>query len=381
MNKLILITIILIALLFGVLQFTSKQNVVHKETRTRYYYAPGIVTKLSHVNSTLRMSQKDLDGLDAYMFALVKSKKLPPTEASRFYAYVLTAQKEAADLSYFVKGEYMGSLQPVTYEMICVLYPDYCQKVSNDPVKDAYSLELSRLVTEQYKLRIVHDSQSTHAPEVLEGDEYWKGKPVTPDAGSWMLWNIKDTSAYIAPTPPVHGSEEDAKEIENVKNAVLNITPEQKKAVMYWAGGAGTETPAGIWLGIMNTYIKTKPALTFDQVLAIRSGLSTTMADAFIVCWHNKFIYWTMRPNMRDTSIVTVIKTPPFPSYVSGHSTVSAAAATMLSHYFPENKTKWMQMAEEAKNSRLWSGIHFPSDNDAGFSLGTKLATDTTSLL
>ncbi len=88
-----------------------------------------------------------------------------------------------------------------------------------------------------------------------------------------------------------------------------------------------------------------------------------------------------MRPNMRDTSIVTVIKTPPFPSYVSGHSTVSAAAATMLSHYFPENKTKWMQMAEEAKNSRLWSGIHFPSDNDAGFSLGTKLATDTTSLL
>jgi membrane-associated phospholipid phosphatase len=58
--------------------------------------------------------------------------------------------------------------------------------------------------------------------------------------------------------------------------------------------------------------------------------------------------------------------TPPFPSYTSGHSTISAAAATVLGDLFPADAAAVAERAAEAKNSRLWAGIHFPIDNDMG---------------
>jgi hypothetical protein len=61
-----------------------------------------------------------------------------------------------------------------------------------------------------------------------------------------------------------------------------------------------------------------------------------------------------------------LIPTPPFPSYTSGHSTISAAAATVLGSFFPNDAADLAALAEEAKNSRLWAGIHFSLDNEMG---------------
>jgi hypothetical protein len=108
--------------------------------------------------------------------------------------------------------------------------------------------------------------------------------------------------------------------------------------------------------------------------LTVRSTLAMTMADAFIACWDTKYTYWTKRPFMRDPAIRSSIATPKFPSYTSGHATVSAAAATVLGYYFPDQASRWMAMAQEAKDSRLWSGIHFPVDNDRGFEMGKAIA-------
>jgi len=108
--------------------------------------------------------------------------------------------------------------------------------------------------------------------------------------------------------------------------------------------------------------------------LTVRSTLAMTMADAFIACWDTKYTYWTKRPFMRDPAIQSSIAAPTFPSYTSGHATVSAAAATVLGHYFPDQASRWMAMAQEAKDSRLWSGIHFPVDNDRGFGMGQAIA-------
>jgi membrane-associated phospholipid phosphatase len=90
------------------------------------------------------------------------------------------------------------------------------------------------------------------------------------------------------------------------------------------------------------------------------------MADGFVCCWDAKFTYWAARPITADPALDVLIATPPFPSYTSGHSTISAAAATVLSHSFPFDAGELFAMAEEAKNSRLWAGIHFPLDNDMG---------------
>ena len=61
--------------------------------------------------------------------------------------------------------------------------------------------------------------------------------------------------------------------------------------------------------------------------------------------------------------------TPPFPSYVSGHSSTSGAASTVLVAFFPADATRLRAMAEEAAVSRLYGGIHYRSDNEAGLTL------------
>jgi membrane-associated phospholipid phosphatase len=68
------------------------------------------------------------------------------------------------------------------------------------------------------------------------------------------------------------------------------------------------------------------------------------------------------------------VETPKHPSFPSGHSTVAASAATVLSYYFPSDSRKWQKLANEAGQSRIWGGLHFPYDHYAGTELGKKVA-------
>ena len=76
-----------------------------------------------------------------------------------------------------------------------------------------------------------------------------------------------------------------------------------------------------------------------------------------------------------DPTWSSYIVTPPFPSYVSGHSTTSGAASTVLAAFFPQRAGELRAMAEEAAVSRMYGGIHFRSDNDAGLELGRRVGT------
>jgi hypothetical protein len=64
---------------------------------------------------------------------------------------------------------------------------------------------------------------------------------------------------------------------------------------------------------------------------------------------------------------------PNFPAYTSGHSTFSWAAATILAHIFPADAANLSKQAEEASISRVYGGIHFPMDCDAGKFSGQKI--------
>jgi membrane-associated phospholipid phosphatase len=79
-------------------------------------------------------------------------------------------------------------------------------------------------------------------------------------------------------------------------------------------------------------------------------------------CWDTKFRYYHPRPSQIDPSIRTTIGLPNFPSYPSGHSTFSAAAAVVLSSLFPQGASAFDTMADEAGISRLYGGIHYRSD-------------------
>jgi membrane-associated phospholipid phosphatase len=100
---------------------------------------------------------------------------------------------------------------------------------------------------------------------------------------------------------------------------------------------------------------------------------SVAMNDAMIACWDAKFHYWLERPITADTTLRTAFSTPPFPSYPSGHSTQSAAAAEVFAYLFPDMAPYYHAKAAEASRSRVLAGIHYRFDIEAGESLGAKV--------
>jgi membrane-associated phospholipid phosphatase len=66
----------------------------------------------------------------------------------------------------------------------------------------------------------------------------------------------------------------------------------------------------------------------------------------------------------------TVFPTPPFPSYPSGHSTISSAAAEVFAELFPDAAAAYRAKANEASLSRVYAAVHYRFDVEAGDTLG-----------
>jgi len=94
--------------------------------------------------------------------------------------------------------------------------------------------------------------------------------------------------------------------------------------------------------------------------------LNMAEMDSGICCWDSKYTYWLLRPPQADPAITLMVPMPNFPSYTSGHSTFSGAAATVLGYVFPTEQNRMQSMADEAGISRIFAGIHYPFDNTMG---------------
>ena len=172
--------------------------------------------------------------------------------------------------------------------------------------------------------------------------------------------------------PPLTASEQMKKETQEVKEMVTNPSGEHLAIVQFWADGAGTYTPPGHWNAIAaEDFVKQN----FSEVRWARNYalLNMAMMDAAIVCWNTKYYYFNPRPSQMDPSIKTLTGVPNFPSYISGHSTFSGAAATILGHIIPSRASDYTAMAQEASLSRLYGGIHYRSDCEIGLQTGGKI--------
>jgi membrane-associated phospholipid phosphatase len=201
--------------------------------------------------------------------------------------------------------------------------------------------------------------------------------PLEPLTGTWRPWNISSGSRFRPGPPPAFGSRRYARELREVYDVALNLTAEQKRIADFWADGPGTVTPPGHWNQIALDLIRAH-RLSERSAARLLAALNTAQADAFIACWDSKFTYWSERPvtairRELDPSFLPYVVTPPFPSYVSGHSTTSGAASTVLAARFPGDARRLRAWADEAAVSRLYGGIHFRSDNDVGLVLGKKV--------
>jgi hypothetical protein len=174
--------------------------------------------------------------------------------------------------------------------------------------------------------------------------------------------------------PPSTKSEQFAKELAEIKAFSQDNSQKNQKIVTFWADGVGTYTPPGHWNAIAaEAFVEQN----YSEVRWARNMalLNISMMDAAISCWDAKYFYFNPRPCQIDPSIKTTTGVPNFPAYVSGHSTFSGAACTVLSHILPAKAEKFKAMATEASNSRLFGAIHYRSDCEKGLILGETVGT------
>jgi hypothetical protein len=201
-----------------------------------------------------------------------------------------------------------------------------------------------------------------------------KRNPMLPFFGNvkpFLFDSLTAVSLRPGPPPLTH-SDQMKKETEEVYNYIKNPDRNQIKTVQFWADGAGSYTPPGHWNDIAaEDFVKKN----YSEVRWARNMalLNMSLMDAGIVCWNTKYYYFNPRPTQMDPSIKTLTGIPNFPAYISGHSTFSGAAATILSYLVPENASKYDAMAKEASLSRVIGGIHYPSDCSVGLEVGNNI--------
>jgi membrane-associated phospholipid phosphatase len=181
------------------------------------------------------------------------------------------------------------------------------------------------------------------------------------------------TAVSLRPGPPPStSSDQMKKETEEIYQIVNNPTREQIRIAHFWADGLATYTPPGHWNAIAADDFIPKG---FSEVRWARNMalLNMSLMDAAIVCWDTKYTYFNPRPVQLDPRIKNFTGLPNFPSYISGHSTFSGAAATILGHIIPERASAYDAMATEASMSRMYGGIHYRSDCETGLVVGTNV--------
>jgi hypothetical protein len=142
--------------------------------------------------------------------------------------------------------------------------------------------------------------------------------------------------------------------------------------------------------------------LGLDVAAEALAKLGISQADAFICCWNAKYDWNVLRPVTYvqahiDAGWLPPIATPPFPAYTSGHSTQSGAAAIVLEDvlgdvpftdethaalgYPARSFATFREAAAEAAVSRLYGGIHYRFDNEAGLEVGEEIGRNVLSAI
>ena len=220
-----------------------------------------------------------------------------------------------------------------------------------------------------------------------------------PQWGFVVPFGMSSSSQFRPPGPPSLDSQQYAADYEEVKQLGAAVgstrTADQTEIALFWADGAGTETAPGHWNSIAQI-IAAGRGTTLEENARLFALLNIAMGDAAICSWDAKYTYHFWRPVTAiafaepQLNWISFIVTPPFPDYTSGHSTISAAAATVLPLFFGTEDLPFttgsdflpgvyrsfstcQDAAEEAALSRIYGGIHFRSASEDGLQAGSSI--------
>ena len=231
-------------------------------------------------------------------------------------------------------------------------------------------LELGRDVAALVIARARTDgSDAVFTGTIPAGACNWKGtNPAEPTTGTWKTWVLTSGSQVRPGPPPACDSAQEMTELLEVKNFARTF--ETNRAAFFWQGNA-IKTWVDMTSQKIFEYRLDENAPRASRIYAL---VSVAFYDATVACWEAKFTYWAIRPIQLDPAVTTLFATPNHPSYPSAHVTIGAPFAEVLSYLFPRDTAFFNAQAQEGANSRLWAGIHFRSDLNAGFAISHAVA-------
>lgn len=243
------------------------------------------------------------------------------------------------------------------------------------PMEVAAGRAIGRQIAERAIARGKADrSDAKWSGQVPEGQGLWKGtNPIAPLAGTWQTWVLRDAGEFRPEAPPPVGSEQVKAALAELKT--FPRSPKTNHRAVYWEvhGGARAHT---LWNEIARTKLieNGASARTTARVLA---ALNVALADAGVACWDAKYAFWYIRPPQLDADLKTLFPPPNHPSFPAAHGCYSTAAATLLAGVFPGEREQLLALGKEAAEARVWAGIHYRFDIEAGQEIGRKVAERT----
>lgn len=248
---------------------------------------------------------------------------------------------------------------------------------------------------------------------------------LAPHWGNVRPFALRSRDQFMPAPPAKFGSEAFAEQVREIVELSANLTDRHKAIAEYWSAGVATESPPGHWM-VLAQFVAQRDRHTIDQDVQMYFALSNALLDASIVAWHAKRTFDYVRPITavrhlygertvrawagpgKGTQSVraqewlpyqeSTFVTPPFPEYISGHSTFSAAAAAVLRAFTGSDRfgastvvparsslierdtvpaqdvvltwTTFTEAADEAGLSRRYGGIHFEQGDTEGRRIG-----------
>lgn len=234
--------------------------------------------------------------------------------------------------------------------------------------------------------------------------------PVEPYFNTVRSFTL-DTCIQFKPAPPIAFSKDKKSDfyrlLQEAYQEGRTLPKEHRDIAAFWdcnpfalqdnghmLVGMKKISPGAHWLGITGIACQ-QAKVDFAKAMRINTLVAVSLMDGFIACWDEKFRSNRIRPETAirkyiDPNWKPLLQTPPFPEYLSGHSTISSAAAVILTHYFgdrfsytdtvevryglPARKfSSFQEAAVEAGISRFYGGIHFMDAIDNGRQQGLQV--------
>lgn len=240
------------------------------------------------------------------------------------------------------------------------------------------------------------------------GDALWKstapnfGTAIDPYWGS-VRPMVLPNSSFCAPVPPIPFSKDEGspfrQQVDAVMAAQLGLTDAGRRTAEFWRDNPVTSgLPSGHWVRLAAGVCQ-DDGLALDRTAEVLAVTAIALSDAFISCWQEKYTTNLLRPItyihevMNQPGWTSFVNTPQFPEYTSGHSVSSQAAATVLtaqlgtrgftdrSHllrnasFGVRSYSSFQTAANEAANSRILGGIHYPMGIERGLEQGERVGS------